>query len=345
MGPITNSMDVWSIVIAVVCGVAICQGLFLSVYIMAKSTKKFTPVVFLSLMLLALTLRISKSYYYYLFDAVPFWAVMVALGGLWAIGPSFWLYTLSSKPLKLRKLDYLHYVPSVLLLLSSFVADPEWEVIQWYKIGALVVAAYVVGSFIFFKYGNWNGNQSRFLLFGSSIGAVGLVFIFQAYLASIQGYTIGTILTLVILYTINFMLLKDRKMLQTNGKHKKGPSKELDTIYQKITVLFEEDKLYRKKGLTLADLSQELGYPVYLISQTIKEHAGVQFNAFVNAYRVTEVKNKLEDLEANDKIEVIAKEVGFSSTASLYKAFKEHTKVTPQVYRKEYVAVVQTQFK
>jgi len=335
-------MDVWRIVIAVVCGIAICQGLFLGVYILAKSTKKFAPAVFLSLMLLALTLRISKSYYYYLFDAVPFWAVMVALAGLWAIGPSFWLYTLSSKPSKLRKADYLHYTPSVLLLLSSIVANPEWQVVQLYNIGALVVTAYVAGSFVFYTYGNWNGNRNRFLLFGSSIGAVGLIFIFQAYLANIQGYTIGTIATLVILYVINFMLLKDHKILKTNGKLKKEPSKELDTIYQKITVLFEEEKLYRKKGLTLADLSQELEHPVYLVSQAIKEHRDVQFNAFVNAYRVNEVKAKLQDLEANDKIEVIAKEVGFSSTSSLYKAFKEHTKLTPQAYRKEYVALVQT---
>ena len=140
------------------------------------------------------------------------------------------------------------------------------------------------------------------------------------------------------------LLLQKPKSLRVNvnGKLKKEPSKELDTIYQKITVLFEEDKVYRKKGLTLADLSQELQHPVYLVSLAIKEHQDVQFNAFVNAYRVNEVKAKLQDLKANDKIEVIAKEVGFSSTSSLYKAFKEHTKLTPQAYRKEYVALVQT---
>ncbi|RDY61557.1 helix-turn-helix domain-containing protein [Flagellimonas nanhaiensis] len=338
-------MDIWRIIIAVVCGIAICQGLFLSFYILAKNTKKFTPIVFLSLMLLALTLRISKSYYYYLFSEVPFWTVMLALAGLWAIGPSFWLYTLSSKPSKLRKADYFHYLPAILLVISSFFSDSSWKVISLYKIGALLVFSYAVTSFIFFKYGDWNGNRKRFILFGSSVGAIALIFVFQSYLANIQGYTIGNILTLVILYVINFMLLKDRKLLQINRKPKKEQSEVLDSIYEKITVLFDKEKVYRRKGLTLTNLSQELQHPIYLISQAIKEHRGVKFNSFVNSYRVIEVKNRLQDLEANDKIEVIAKEVGFSSTSSLYKAFKEQTNVTPQAYRKEHVNLAQTQCK
>ncbi|PCE63775.1 helix-turn-helix domain-containing protein [Sediminicola luteus] len=329
-------MDFWNILIAVVCGIAICQGLFLCVFIMVKSVKKFTPAIFLGMMLLGLTLRISKSYYYYLFDNVPFWAVMVALAGLWTIGPSFWLYTLSGRPSNLRKADYLHFGPAVLLLLSSFIADPDWQVVPLYKVGALVLAAYVAVSFGLFFYGNWQGNRKRFLLFGGSMAVVALIFIFQAFLATIQGYTVGTVLTLIVLYAINFMLLTDRKLLQTHGKYKKGPTIELDTIYQKITLLMEGERLYRKKGLTLADLAKELDYPVYLVSQAIKEHKGLQFNAFVNGYRVQEVKTQLEDLETNAKIEVIAKAVGFSSTASFYTAFKAQTQHTPQAYRKAY---------
>lgn len=82
-------------------------------------------------------------------------------------------------------------------------------------------------------------------------------------------------------------------------------------------------------------IAQTIGFPLYQVSQTINQHFGLKFNEFVNKYRVAEVKNRLQDIEANDQIEVIAKEVGFTSTSSLYTAFKKEVQLTPQAFKKQ----------
>ncbi|MEM9647530.1 MAG: helix-turn-helix transcriptional regulator [Bacteroidota bacterium] len=332
-------MNIWKLVIVIVSGIAIVQGLFLSLYILIRGRRRFLPAFFLSLMLLALTLRLSKTYFFFLFAMVPTWAVWIAIAGLWAIGPSFWLYTLSSRPTKIGKADYLHYIPSLIFVSVSAFAHPSWPLLPLFNAGAIVLLLYVAASFMLFKSEKWQGNKRRFLLFGTSIGLIGLIFTSHIFIGTIQSYTIGTVLTLIILYCINFMILRDRTILKSvESKSKKIRPDALAVIIEDIGHLFDEQKIYRKKGLTLATVAQELNHPVYLVSQAIKEHKNTKFNAFVNAYRVSEVKTRLKDLDANSKIEVIAKEVGFSSTASLYKAFKEQTHLTPQAYRKEYEA-------
>ncbi|WP_411031245.1 helix-turn-helix domain-containing protein [Spongiimicrobium sp. 3-5] len=329
-------MTLWTLIIAIVCGIAIAQGIFLGVYVLVKDRGRSLPPLFLSIMLLGLSLRIGKSYFYYVFSAVPLWGTALAAAGLWAVGPSLWLYTVSSKPYKPRKADYLHYAPTALLVLGSLVIDRSWPLIEIYNTGAIVFALYVLASFLLFWKGNWNGNRRRFLLFGTSVAVISLIFVFQSFFGTIQSYAIGTALALVVLYCINFMIMRDRSILnpKSNGTKKLNPDTRT-AIVKDLEALFQTQKIYRQKGLTLSSVSSALDHPVYLVSQTIKEHYGTKFNTFVNTYRVAEVKDRLKDLEANAKIEVIATAVGFSSTSSLYQAFKEEMKVTPQAFRKQ----------
>lgn len=157
-------MNIWKLVIVIVSGIAIVQGLFLSLYILIRGRRRFLPAFFLSLMLLALTLRLSKTYFFFLFAMVPTWAVWIAIAGLWAIGPSFWLYTLSSRPTKIGKADYLHYIPSLIFVSVSAFAHPSWPLLPLFNAGAIVLLLYVAASFMLFKSEKWQGNKRRFLL-------------------------------------------------------------------------------------------------------------------------------------------------------------------------------------
>jgi AraC-like DNA-binding protein len=58
--------------------------------------------------------------------------------------------------------------------------------------------------------------------------------------------------------------------------------------------------------------------------------ADQNFFEFVNSYRVREVKSRLHKTEFEHlSLEGIAKDCGFNSSASFYRVFKQHTRMTP----------------
>lgn len=327
-------MDTWTLLITLCCGVAIAQSFFLGTYLLAKNKSLKTPQFFLALMLLSLALRIGKSFFYYVLEDFPNYGTILGAIGVWAIGPSFYLYTKSSKPTTIQALDYLHYLPSVLILIGTSLVPQPMAI--YYHYGILSIAFYLLWSWYIFKFQDWAGNRKRFQLFSISMSLIGGCFFVQSFVGGIEVYALGSAVASLILYGVNFLILQNPVYLRSgkpNGK-KVAPTQQ-SSIATALNKLFQHEKIYRQKGLTLAVVSKNIGFPTYQVSQTINQHFGLKFNEFVNKYRVAEVKNRLQDSEANDKIEVIAKEVGFASTSSLYTAFKKEVQLTPQAFRKQ----------
>jgi len=118
-------------------------------------------------------------------------------------------------------------------------------------------------------------------------------------------------------------------------KHKEIDGAIATQILADLNDVLLKKRIYRNKGLTIAEVAAQIKHPSYLISQSINQQHGIRFNEFVNKFRVQEAMEKLK--QGNDKVESIAKDVGFSSTASLYSAFKKETNLTPQGYRNQFV--------
>jgi len=327
-------MDLWTLTITIACGIAVTQSFFLSTYLFFKNRKISTPLFFLSIILLALALRIGKSYFYYVFASYFEIGKILGALGVWTIGPSFLLYTLASKPTIITGKDYLHYIPSLLIICFAWAMMESLAPLYFW--GAFSFLAYFVASLLVFFYQDWNGNKKRFTLFATSLAIICSCFLMQALTNSVQTYAFGSLVVLVVLYIINFLILKDQSYLKTPAlKTKKVNVSQQNKIINALEKSFKQNKIYRQKGLTLASVSEAINYPTYQVSKTINQHFGIKFNDYVNQYRIKETKERLHDLDTNDKIEVIAKEVGFSSTSSLYTAFKKEEKVTPQVFRKQ----------
>lgn len=328
-------MDTWSLFIAIFCGIGIAQSCFLSAYLLVNNRKQKSSTVFIGFLLIGLALRIAKSYAYYVVSTIPDWFVALGAGGLWIVGPSFLFFTLSSKARLNRKWAYLHYLPAlfIFLLTSSVATD---LLIVAYHGGAVHFMTYLLISLYVFKRHYSKAHAKRFYLFASSLGTISLIFLIQTLVGGIAVYTMGSFFTLIILYLINYVILQDQRIIQIREKRTKSiqPDQQ-EKVISDLSRLFEQEKAYRQKGLTLTEVAKSLNHPAYQISHIINQHYGLKFNQYVNKYRVEEVKQRLADLVANDKIEVIAEEVGFSSTSSLYQAFKRETNATPQAYRKQ----------
>jgi AraC-like DNA-binding protein len=94
-------------------------------------------------------------------------------------------------------------------------------------------------------------------------------------------------------------------------------------------------KAWRDEGLTIAKLAAQLGEQEYRLRRTINGQLGHRnFSAFLNGYRLAEVKAALSDPAQRDvPIITIALDAGFGSLGPFNRAFREAEGMTPSEFR------------
>ncbi len=99
--------------------------------------------------------------------------------------------------------------------------------------------------------------------------------------------------------------------------------------------VMQEQKPYLDPLLSINKLSEISKLPQYKISKILNTSLNQNFYDFINTYRVNEVKQRLDDGEAeNFSILGIASDCGFNSKASFNRVFKKITGSTPSAYIK-----------
>jgi len=64
-------------------------------------------------------------------------------------------------------------------------------------------------------------------------------------------------------------------------------------LYIEVTNYMDKNQPYCKYDLTIAELANQLDYPIVNISKAIKINTDMNFNMFVNTYRINKVKEML----------------------------------------------------
>ncbi len=109
---------------------------------------------------------------------------------------------------------------------------------------------------------------------------------------------------------------------------------ELDLI-EKIKYAMEEDKLYLRPQLTVADLAAHISSQEYRVRRAINYYMRYRnFSEFLNQYRIEETSRLL--LNTDEPISNVGIDAGYISLSSFYKAFKEKYSITPREYRVMY---------
>jgi AraC-like DNA-binding protein len=106
-------------------------------------------------------------------------------------------------------------------------------------------------------------------------------------------------------------------------------------MFDELTKHIEQEHSYRNCELSLAKLADSIGMSPHHLSEVLNQHAGQNFNHFINAYRVEEVCEKLHSSSAL-KVLDIAMQAGFSSKSTFNTIFKKFIGVTPTQYRQSY---------
>lgn len=103
-----------------------------------------------------------------------------------------------------------------------------------------------------------------------------------------------------------------------------------------LSRVMDEEHAYREEGLSIAALAQRLAVPEYRLRRAINQRLGHRnFNAFLNHYRLAEVRQALADpARAQVPVLTLALDAGFQSIGPFNRAFKAATGVTPTEFRK-----------
>lgn len=106
-------------------------------------------------------------------------------------------------------------------------------------------------------------------------------------------------------------------------------------LAEKLRTHMERELAWRDEGLSIAALAAQLGEQEYRLRRVINGQLGHRnFAAFLNGYRLAEVKAALSDPSQKDvPIITIALDAGFGSLGPFNRAFRESEGMTPSAFR------------
>ncbi|MHA4846590.1 helix-turn-helix domain-containing protein [Flavitalea antarctica] len=117
------------------------------------------------------------------------------------------------------------------------------------------------------------------------------------------------------------------------GEVHPSSSEELASFRSQVESVMNEQRLFLNPELTLSDLAAKLDLPPKKVSHIINQVFFMNFNDFVNQYRVKEVTAKFMAGEHSlQTLLGIAFDCGFNSKSTFNRAFKKHTQLTPKKY-------------
>jgi len=109
------------------------------------------------------------------------------------------------------------------------------------------------------------------------------------------------------------------------------PDVYLQQWKEKVTSSMQHDQLYKDAELTLSQLAKKLSTNSSVLSKVVNQGFGLNFNDFVNEYRVQAVIALLKAGEQkNQTLLGIAFDCGFNSKATFNRAFKKQTGISPK---------------
>ena len=106
---------------------------------------------------------------------------------------------------------------------------------------------------------------------------------------------------------------------------------QLDDIAKNLKHIMENEKAYKDPNLTLSTLSKRIDVKSYLTTKCLNTVYKMNFNDFVNSYRIEELKLLLiNPINDNFTLLSLAFDVGFNSKASFNRAVKKLTGKSPR---------------
>lgn len=108
----------------------------------------------------------------------------------------------------------------------------------------------------------------------------------------------------------------------------KEEQKKESELFARVADLMETKELFRRKGLSVADLATQLGSNTKYISNCINTQARCSFNEYLNGHRIRYAQQILRE-QPGILLSEVSEAAGFTSESAFYRNFKAITGQTP----------------
>lgn len=325
------------------------NGLLLTAYLLLSKPVSIERRL-LALLILVISLRISKSIWFYFDPDVGKQFLQLGLSACFFIGPLLYFYIASAQgQLAILRVNWTWHLGLLIAItvgigiIFPYESNQElWGV--FYRVINWTWALYILGAASLIMPKVLVRIRERRSLSATEKLALsvfsGTTLIWLAYFtASYTSYIVGALSFTFVLY-LSVLLWVIAKNNKAENREKANPSYLANKIDQtkaaelqsKINALMEQEQLYKNANLTLPQLAKRLHISVPLLSQFLNDNMQKSFATFINEWRIFEAKKLL--IEApRMTMEVVAEESGYNSQSTFYAAFKKIEKLTPAKYR------------
>ncbi|MCU0356676.1 MAG: AraC family transcriptional regulator [Cyclobacteriaceae bacterium] len=343
-------MRAHDIILVVISGLGVIHGLFLALFLWGYQKGNSLSNKLLSTLLTVLSFRIGKSVFLEFTQSIDIKIIFVGLSTIMAIGPLYYLFTLSCTRISFRLTPkyFLHFIPAIIGFVIGLQLEEHHSKTLPLALFVVLFVIYYLHFLVYLLYSYWYVRQQKAGINSDTFVLLrlffyGLLVIWLAYVLNLFDdvipYVVGPILYSIVAYVISFIVISQGYISRINHVKYKTTAvteEQSDHIYAKVLKLIVEEKQFQKTDLTLKSLSESLHVSPQVLSQVINQKSGSNFNNFVNAFRIEESKRLLHLEEFKSQtIASIAFDVGFNSISSFNTAFKKQTGVTPMAYRQQ----------
>lgn len=236
-------------------------------------------------------------------------------------------------------LKYYHNYKKIIVQVTSNADAVLFDWIRKYQIAFLGMLLLKIFAEIFFaiypQYTNYVGGWWFYLLFSLIL-----------YYIAITGYS--NVIDTKIGFQMSvfdknpILLLNDNQDLFvaeentidiSHEEFKSEKNLEIEPWKIKIETLIQQEKLFQNPELSLPDIAKKLETNASVISKAVNQGFGMNFNDFINNYRIEAVKKMFQNGEHKKSTLLgIAYDCGFNSKATFNRAFKKNTNYSPKEY-------------
>ncbi len=328
------------LLIAIISGIGLGISLFFGIFLLRM--KKIQNTL-LGVLLIMLTLRITKSVFYNYVE-LPVFIKNLGLAANLAVGPLLYLYgySLFTKPKIQLKSVIFHFIPgSIYVIFCDYIPNDInssfWKLS--YSFILMHSFSYVIASLFISQKRQITVNKKVREWYILLVLALCLVWIVYTliFIKLIPVYSAGVVAFSILMFITLFLAYDRKGIFDKNDKEKYLNTtitiEDGEAHLSQIKKLIMEDHLYLDPNLKLVSLSSRLNLSPRDISMIINRHANKNFSNFINEYRIKKAKELLSSSHPDTKILAIALDSGFNSLSSFNVAFKLFTKCTPSEYR------------
>ncbi len=339
------------ILLIIICAAGLIHGLTLAVYIGLIKNKRTSTDILMAILLILMAFRIGKSILFQFNDKLELLFIFLGLSTLLLIGPTLNWYVKSmvTPNFRLVNTHYIQTIPFLFVLGASPYLSEQWFMENG-KHWAYVILIGIYLHLAFYIYLSFKRihhfsqslsiiektKSQEHILVWLRFVVIGMTAIWFSYVLNIfeNGipYITGPILYSICIYLLTFKAYK-LKINEIDTKSIESTTSNL-RLYRQLVDLMVNEELYLSSDLSLNKLGELTGYSSHRISTCINEFSKMNFNNFINLYRVEKTKSIFKDEESNIyTISSIAYDSGFNSLSSFNTAFKKFEKTTPSAYR------------